>query len=189
MKTNSKRPVAAGLMLAAALGLAGAAVAAEKSAGPVSLPDGTKVAAEGAKFEDGKWVLPSGDPTYHIDAKGKLDFQTYRGFQRYHAECHVCHGPEGVGSTYAPALADSLKTLSYEDFVGVVASGRVVHLPGGGESVMPALGDNKNVMCYLDAIYNYLKARSDGVLERGRPKDKAEKPDEVGKAENTCLGS
>ena len=29
-----------------------------------------------------------------------------------------------MGSTYAPALKDSLKTMSYADFLGVVASGR-----------------------------------------------------------------
>ena len=33
---------------------------------------------------------------------------------------------------------------------------------------MPALGDNPNVMCYIDDIYVYLKARADGVLPRGR---------------------
>ncbi len=34
---------------------------------------------------------------------------------------------------------------------------------------MPAFGTNPNVMCYLDDIYAYLKARSDGVVGRGRP--------------------
>ena len=32
--------------------------------------------------------------------------------------------PTAMGSTYAPALTDSLKTMSYGDFIGVVASGR-----------------------------------------------------------------
>lgn len=153
------------------------------------MDDGSVVAGKGAEFDAdaGKWFLESGDPTYHIKEDGTLDFLTYRGFQRYHSECHVCHGPEGVGSTYAPALVDSLKTMSYGDFIGVVASGRVVHQPGGGESVMPALGDNVNVMCYLDGIYAYLKARSDGVLPRGRPKGKEAKPKALGDAENACL--
>jgi hypothetical protein len=34
---------------------------------------------------------------------------------------------------------------------------------------MPAFGTNPNVMCYLDDIYAYLRARSDGVIGRGRP--------------------
>lgn len=153
------------------------------------MDDGAQVGGKGAEYDPdaGKWFLESGDPTYHIKEDGTLDFLTYRGFQRYHSECHVCHGPEGVGSTYAPALIDSLKTMSYGDFVGVVASGRVVHQPGGGESVMPALGDNVNVMCYLDGIYTYLKARSDGVMPRGRPKGKEAKPESLGAAENACL--
>ncbi len=159
------------------------------SADPVTLEGGAKVAAEGAEFDEdaGKWFDGEGTPTYHVKEDGTIDFLTYRGFQRYHSECHVCHGPEGVGSTYAPALIDSLKTMSYSDFVGVVASGRVVSMPGGGDSVMPALGDNKNVMCYLDGMYTYLKARSDGVLPRGRPAGKDSKPKGLGEAENACL--
>jgi len=162
---------------------------AKQAAGPYVDADGYRFAEEGATFEEGKWMLPSGAPTYRVDKDGKMDFLTYRGFQRYHSECHVCHGPEGVGSTYAPALAESLKTMDYFDFVGVVASGRTVHLPGGGESVMPALGDNKNVMCYLDGIYTYLKGRSDGVIPRGRPAGRDEKPKELGDAESACLAN
>ena len=52
---------------------------------------------------------------------------------------------------------------------------------------MPALGDNKNVMCYLDGIYTYLKGRSDGVIPRGRPAGKDPKPAALGEAENDCL--
>ena len=35
-----------------------------------------------------------------------VDWATYNGYRRYHGECHVCHGPNGLGSTYAPALAE-----------------------------------------------------------------------------------
>jgi hypothetical protein len=34
---------------------------------------------------------------------------------------------------------------------------------------MPPFGTVEDVMLYLDDIYSYLKARSDGVLDRGRP--------------------
>ena len=34
---------------------------------------------------------------------------------------------------------------------------------------MPAFGDNKNVMCYLDDIYVYLRARANNAIPRGRP--------------------
>ena len=55
-----------------------------------------------------------GNPTYKISAKTAWSTGTpISGFRRYHSDCHVCHGPNGEGSSYAPALANSLKTLSY----------------------------------------------------------------------------
>ena len=133
-------------------------------------------------------MTAEGDPTYNITPDGKTDWYTYSGFRRYHSECHVCHGPEGEGSTYAPALTDSLKNLTYSQFVEVVASGRTVNRPDK-TSVMPALGDNVNVMCYLDDIYIYLKARSDGALPRGsRPERGVEKPQSAIDHEKSCMG-
>ena len=52
---------------------------------------------------------------------------------------------------------------------------------------MPALGDNKNVMCYLDAIYVYLRARSNGAIGRGRPADHEPKPAAFSVAEDDCM--
>jgi mono/diheme cytochrome c family protein len=46
----------------------------------------------------------NGDPTYKVAQDGTVDWYLYSGFRRYHSECHVCHGPDGEGSTYAPAL-------------------------------------------------------------------------------------
>jgi methanol metabolism-related c-type cytochrome len=176
---------AAAFTVGAAALVAGSAYAA----GPemVTLEDGSKT-QKGAKPEDGKWMTPDGDPTYHVKPDGTIDWYAYSGFRRYHSECHVCHGPEGEGSTYAPALKDSLKTMSYGDFIGVVASGRIRHLPGGQESVMPALGDNKNVMCYIDDIYVYLKARADGAIGRGRPRGRDDKPQAAKDYDSACFG-
>ncbi len=139
--------------------------------------------------QDGKWMLADGTPTYNLTPDGKVDWYTYSGFRRYHSECHVCHGPEGEGSSYAPALVESLKTLKYADFMEVVAGGRTITRPDK-TSVMPALGDNANVMCYLDDIYVYLKARADGALPRGtRPERAVEKPETAVQNEKTCMGS
>ncbi len=153
----------------------------------VTLEDGSKT-QKGAKDDGGKWMTPDGDPTYRVKADGILDWYTYSGFRRYHSECHVCHGPEGEGSTYAPALKDSLKTMSYSDFVGVVASGRERTTPDGAKSVMPALGDNKNVMCYIDDMYVYLKALADGAIGRGRPKGRDDKPQAAQDYDKACFG-
>ena len=99
---------------------------------------------------------------------GKVDKATYNGYRRYHASCHVCHGPDGLGSSYAPNLTDSLKTLSYDQFTEVVINGRQ-NLTAGQEKVMPAFGNVEDVALYIDDLYAYLKARSDGVIGRGRP--------------------
>jgi mono/diheme cytochrome c family protein len=63
------------------------------------------------KDENGKYLDKDGTPTYKISSDGTVDWYTYSGFRRYHSDCHVCHGPDGEGSSYAPALANSLKTM------------------------------------------------------------------------------
>jgi methanol metabolism-related c-type cytochrome len=124
---------------------------------------------------------------YKITEDGTVDWYTYSGFRRYHADCHVCHGPDGMGSSFGPALVESLKTLSYEDFLDIVTNGRK-NVTTSSENVMPSFGLNPNVMCFVDDIYAYLKARSDGVLPRGRPEKKAEKPAEAQERDTACLG-
>ena len=138
--------------------------------------------------EDGKYVDADGDPTYNVEADGTVDWYTFSGYRRYHADCHVCHGPDGLGSSYAPALADSVKRISYVDFLGVVANGRK-EVNAAKQNVMPAFGTNKNVMCYLDDIYIYLRARSTDAIGRGRPAKKAAKPASFTEAEKACMGS
>src|SRR6516164_5484879 len=76
------------------------------------------------KNEDGKYYDAQGIPTYSIKPDGTVDWYTYSGFRRYNSECLRCHGPDGAGSSYAPALTNSVKTVSYTDFLGVVAAGK-----------------------------------------------------------------
>ena len=108
---------------------------------------------------------------------------TFSGFRRYHSECHVCHGPDGEGSTYAPKIKNSAVNMEYYDFIDVVVNGRTV-----GNSVMPHFGDNRNVMCFLDDIYVYLKARGMDAIPRGRPAKKEPKSDAFREAEDACMG-
>lgn len=95
---------------------------------------------------------------------GRVDQATYRGYQRFHAFCHTCHGPDGIGSSYGPALSDSLQDLDHATFVNVVGNGR-----DSDQGLMPSFGQVDEVMDHLDDIYAYLKARSDGVLGPGEP--------------------
>ncbi|MDH3229555.1 MAG: c-type cytochrome, methanol metabolism-related [Alphaproteobacteria bacterium] len=122
----------------------------------------------------------------YVVKNGSVDWYTFSGFRRYHAECHVCHGPDGMGSTFAPALAESLKTVSYELFLETVVNGRK-RAGASGQSVMPSFAENVNVMCFVDDIYAYLKARADGALGRGRPEHDA-KPQEAKERDDSCMG-
>jgi methanol metabolism-related c-type cytochrome len=133
--------------------------------------------------EGGRYFTEDDIPTFNVAEDGTVDWLTFSGFRRYHSECHVCHGPDGEGSTYAPALKKSALSMDYYDFVNVVVNGRV-----NGNSVMPHFGDNRNVMCYLDDIYVYLKARGTDAVERGRPAKKDAKSDEIAEAEHACMG-
>jgi len=139
------------------------------------------------KSDDGKWSDKDGNPTFKVGPDGSVDWYTYIGFTRYSAECLRCHGPDGMGSTYAPALIDSMKRLSYSDFYARVASGKQ-DVSSSQNLVMPAEGDNKNVMCFVDAIYAYLRARADGAVDRGRPDKHASKPAGYEKATDECMG-
>ena len=139
------------------------------------------------KETDGKWESTDGTPTYNIAGDGTVDWYTFSGFRRYHSECHVCHGPDGEGSTYAPGLLDPVKRLGYAQFLAIVAGG-MEEIRTDKQSKMPALGDNANVMCYIDDIYIYLKARSDGVLPRGRPAKRTDKPAVADEHEKICFG-
>lgn len=154
----------------------------------VSVAETTKPAdPKPVKEEDGRYFDVAGAPTYNIKPDGTVDWLTYSGYRRYHAECHVCHGPDGMGSTYAPSLVESLKTMNYDQFSEVVVGGRQ-NLGGGNDRVMPSFGLNKNVMCYLDDLYVYLRARSDDALGRVRPAKRADKSKGIADAEKACLG-
>jgi hypothetical protein len=54
---------------------------------------------------------------------------------------------------------------------------------------MPAFADNKNVMCYLDDIYVYLRARANDAVGRGRPGKHEDKPPAFDKAEQNCMSA
>jgi methanol metabolism-related c-type cytochrome len=154
------------------------------AAGAVSDGSGDPTAV---KSEDGKWSDKAGNPTFKVEADGTVDFYTYAGFTRYSAECLRCHGPDGLGSTYAPPLAESMRRLSYPEFYGTVASGKQA-VSSSSSLVMPSEGNNKNVMCFIDAIYVYLRARADDAIGRGRPEKHAPKPPAYGAAEDACMG-
>ena len=149
---------------------------------------------QGFKFEDGRYRNKDGDPQPVVTKDYMVDWGTWNGFRRYHDACHVCHGPNALGSTFAPTLADSLQTMDYGTFVATVSSGKREN-KGGTEFVMPAFGTDKNIMCYLDDIYTYIKARSYNFgsqgklgMPPGRPNGREDISDEAKKAADDCTG-
>ncbi|WP_415391924.1 c-type cytochrome, methanol metabolism-related [Paracoccus sp. SJTW-4] len=153
----------------------------------------TGVAAQGIELdlepdhmENGRWYNAEGLPTFKVE-NGVVDYATFSGYRRYHSECHVCHGPDGEGSTYAPALKDSVtKRMDYWEFMEIAASGKQ-DVNTAANLVMPAFGTNRNAWCYIDDIYVYLLARGTGAIPRGRPAEKEAKSDEFAAQEASCM--
>jgi methanol metabolism-related c-type cytochrome len=114
-------------------------------------------------------VRAEDEPKPYKIENGRVDQGTYNGYRRYGESCLRCHGPDGAGSSYAPALTDSLKHLDHDQFAQIVINGRQ-NVTTSSNNVMPAFGTSEDVVNYLDDIYAYLEARSDGALGRGRPK-------------------
>lgn len=142
---------------------------------------------EPVETDGGRWFDAEGIPTYNIEEDGTVDWATFSGYRRYHADCHVCHGPDGEGSSYAPALKRSALRMDYYDFYAAVASG--LQSVGVAENqVMPAFGTNPNVMCYLDDIFTYLRARGTDAVPRGRPAQRNDKSEEYAQIEADCMG-
>src|ERR1700689_1101177 len=164
------------LVVIPAVALAGATARADGAGDPAV-----------ASSDNGKYADKDGNPTYHISPDGTVDWYTYSGFRRYHSDCHVCHGPNGEGSSYAPALAESLKTLSYVQFNDVVTNGRK-NVDAANDKVMPSFATNVNVMCFLDDIYVYLRARANDAIPGGRPPTHEDKPEAAKQAEASCTG-
>jgi mono/diheme cytochrome c family protein len=110
----------------------------------------------------GRAAAPDAEDKLYRIVDGKVDARTYNGFRRYHAVCNHCHGPDGSGSTFGPALVDRL--VDIDGFRRIVREGT-----RNGASVMKGFAGDPNIAPYIDDIYAYLQARADGALGRGRP--------------------
>ncbi len=139
------------------------------------------------KETNGEYYDKQGNPTFKVAADGTVDWYSFSGYLRYSSNCIVCHGPDGLGSSYAPNLTNSLKTIDYGTFISIVAQGRK-NVSASTDFVMPSFGNNKNVSCYIDDIYVYLRGRSNDAVGRGRPQKHEPKPDAWAKAQDNCMG-
>ena len=104
------------------------------------------------------------EPTYEV-VDGAADPDTVQGYITYTAQCMPCHGPDGLGSSFAPSLVRAAARRTFAEFHDTVRDGRSV-MPG---QVMPSFGDAPHIMDNVDNIWRYLTARAEGALDRGRP--------------------
>jgi mono/diheme cytochrome c family protein len=104
---------------------------------------------------------PAADKPYKVVDGYKVDAFTLTGFRTWRAAaCDRCHGANQEGLV-GPSLVNSLKTLTKEEFVKTVTNGRL-------EKGMVSFSTNKTVMDNIDALYAYLKGRSDGAITRAK---------------------
>ena len=112
----------------------------------------------------------AGDKPYseHIQCEGdspadcKIDLYLTRGTRAF-SNCQPCHGLDANGSSFAPSLVQKLQEIDQERFNYVLEHGYK-----GQMGVMPAWKENPNLMKYVDQLYLYLLARSDGVIPPGK---------------------
>ena len=102
--------------------------------------------------------------TFTVDGDN-VDEATFRGYEAYGRACAACHGPDGVGSSFAPSLVQAAERRTFEEFQRTVVEGQELQ-PG---MVMPSFADDQYVMEHVGEIYSYMKARAEGGLGRGRP--------------------
>jgi mono/diheme cytochrome c family protein len=103
---------------------------------------------------------------YHTAALDTVSQQVYDGWKQYNLNCARCHGEDVQGSTIAPHLIVSLRPdgsiPTKALFVQTVCAGRP-------EKGMPAWCTLGLEMDKIEAIYSYVKGRSDSKIHQGRP--------------------
>lgn len=111
----------------------------------------------GAKRTDTK----GNSALYQVKDGTKVDPQTLNGWKTWRAlACERCHGAEQEGLV-GPALVQSMKVLSKEEFHTVMMNGRP-------EKGMPPFNASDMVNKNWEGLYAYLKGRSDGRIQPGR---------------------
>lgn len=107
---------------------------------------------------------------YHQAPRDTVSQQVYDGWKQYNLNCARCHGEDVQGTTIAPHLLVSVKpdgpVNTKEAFIQTVCAGR----PEKGMPAWCALGME---MPTIEAIYAYVKGRSDAKVHPGRPALKA----------------
>lgn len=108
-------------------------------------------------------LAADGAVPYKASADGKkIDAKTYAGYSKWTSSaCVACHGRDATGGAGGgPDILVYLKKSPKEQFMSTVLEGR----PG---TAMVGWKSNAVIADNVDAIYAYLKGRSDGAIAKG----------------------
>jgi mono/diheme cytochrome c family protein len=124
----------------------------------------TVVVSEALAQGDPPPVVPGGKsvttPLYTVKDGNQVDPKTLAGWKTWRAmACERCHGAEQEGLV-GPALVNSLKVLTKDQFHTTITQGRV-------EKGMPNFGGVQLVQDNWENLYAYLKGRSEGNIAPG----------------------
>lgn len=100
---------------------------------------------------------------YHPAPMDTVSQVVYTGWKYFNLNCARCHGEDVTGTTLAPHLIDSFKSgkVDHDEYWKVVHGSRAQL---GMPNWSGLIDDEK-----LEAIFQYVKGRSDGKLHPGRP--------------------
>jgi hypothetical protein len=115
----------------------------------------------GGKGNEGKEAKGTSDAPYQVKDGNKVDPRTLMGWKTWRAlACERCHGAQQEGLV-GPALVQSLKVLTKEEFHTTVMNGRP-------EKGMPPFNASQMVQQNWEGLYAYLKGRADGQIQPGK---------------------
>lgn len=104
--------------------------------------------------------------SYHVVPRDTVSQEVYDGWKQFALDCARCHGDFGVGTSFAPALVESVKpggTIPTQElFIQTVCAGR----PEKGMPGWCALGLE---IPKMQTMHAYLIERSNGKVGLGRP--------------------
>lgn len=114
-------------------------------------------------FASDKPLQASSTPSrlYEVKDGNKVDANTLAGWKTWRAmACERCHGAAQEGLV-GPSLIEAFKTISKERFHDQL-------MKGNPEKGMPPFSAVDMVNKNWEALYAYLKGRSDGAIQPGR---------------------
>lgn len=138
----------------------GAGAPAETTAATPAPAESTQATAPAAEAGGGL------RDAYHQAPRDTVTAEVYDGWKQFNLNCARCHGEDVLGTTIAPHLIVSVRpggaVDTKEAFVQTVCVGRP-------EKGMPAWCPLGLEMEKINAIYAYVKGRSEGKIAPGRP--------------------